>query len=163
MKTRTLFLLIGCVLSYGCDVLCPEYDTAECGQSPNLPIEAFEVTITTGDEATDMNIHLCWYLKSDSQSECAYLDYEWHDDFEAWQTDSFTVGLDSDIEVGDLESFYIYNSGGGFFEYSWEIAGLTLEAILPDGSSWLLYDESHIRCHNILNQEEVYTPLECPY
>jgi len=165
MKNTILCVICSAVMFFAnsCDVFCSDFKSAECGESPNQEIDAFEISITTGDEPTDMNIHLCWNRKSTTDRECAYLDNEWVDDFEAWQTDTFTVGLSEPIEVGDLESFHILNSGGGFLEASWEIAGITLLAILPDNSTWLLYDEPEINCHNDIYEDEVYWPMACEW
>ncbi|NMC71117.1 MAG: hypothetical protein GYA57_13765 [Myxococcales bacterium] len=149
-----LWLLLAGETGCGCG---PDYT---CGPAPALPISAFVVTIRTGDEGTDMDIHFCYKRRSEGDYSCTLLDSP-ANDFEAHQTDVFQIHLSTPIAVGDLDRFRIWNSGGGFFELSWEIDSIRIDGILADGTTVMLYKETGIG--DELYANESYYPERCSY
>jgi hypothetical protein len=150
------------LLTSACGIECSMYENAICGQAPVDPIEEFEVTITTGDEGTDRDVDLClnW---SDGDRRCITLDELLRDDFERWETDTYTENPGRLTEAGDLLFFEIHLEGGGVFDTSWEIVALTLVGILENGDTWLLYDEQQIECGKTIEAGESYRPMPCEY
>jgi hypothetical protein len=131
-----------------------------CGTAPTQPITAFVVTIRTGSEGTDMDIDFCYKRVSQSDYSCTLMDSSGND-FEAGQTDVFQINLSTPIAVGDLDRFKILNTGGGFFELTWEIASIRIDGILADGTTVTLYTETEI--DDDLYANEAYYPATCEY
>jgi len=157
-------LLLGCflvLLAPACELNCPRYETAVCGELLK-PIERFEVTITTGDEGTDRDVSLCLVF-SDGDHPCIVLDETLHDDFEKWQTDTFNISAGRTVEPGDLLFFEIELDGGGVFDTNWEIVALTLLGITADNETILLYDEQRINCGSEIEAGDSYEPMDCEY
>jgi hypothetical protein len=153
----TLLLVTGALaLQAGCGA------EVACGDPPDQPIQGFYVTTVTGDEPTDMNIHFCYSRKSGGGTfTCMNLDTPGNN-FERGQTDHFEVPAVPPVGVGDLDTFQIKNTGGGFFELSWDIRSLIVEAILEDGSRALLAEVIWDDDLN-LSKGETYTQSECAY
>jgi len=82
------------------------------------------------------------------------------DDFESGKTDTFTLSVPA-IAVGDFQEFSILNSGGGFLELSWDLAGLKLEAILESGTHHLMYDQPDVDTN--LKKGESYHADQCEW
>jgi hypothetical protein len=132
-----------------------------CGEPFPKPVNEFLVTLTTGDEATDMDIHFCYLRKSGGGWNCHNLDSS-ANNFERGMTETFTVPANPPVEVGDLENLRIKNAGGGFLEYSWDMKALTVEALLEGGSRHLLYEEYWDDSYN-LSRNEDYTQTMCGF
>ena len=79
------------------------------------------------------------------------------DDFEEFETDTYTIHVDP-IEPGMLDSFVIYNSSCYFYDNSWMIAALTVNALLESGDEQLLYDEPEITTSYTVSEGEAYYP-----
>lgn len=152
----TAALALGALSSLGCGG-----SEVTCGDPPPQPIHAFLVTTITGHEPTDMNIHFCYQRKSSPSFACENLDTAGNN-FERDQTDSFKVPVAPPIEEGDLQTFMVKNTGGGFFENSWDMKALTVEAQLADGQRHLLYEEVWDSSIN-LSRNETFIQESCGY
>jgi hypothetical protein len=131
----TAALALGTVLALGA---CDDFE-AECGGAPTEPIIGFAVTTVTGDDSTNANITFCYQRRSDGSEECELLDDPFADDFEQHEVNHFQVDVASPIAAGDLERFRLKNTGGGFLgNNSWDLVGLTVEAVLQSGPTVLL-------------------------
>ncbi len=136
-------------------------DTVEptCGQAPPLPIHGFVVTTVTGENATDMDIEFCVLRKSAADYECAELDTA-ADNFEEWQTDTFQLSFEP-IAAGDLEAFKVRNVGGGWFESSWDMHSITVQAVLAEGEPVLLYQAENVDVN--IEEGEAYHMDDCTF
>jgi hypothetical protein len=150
-------------MACGCGVFCTEHETAVCGEPPAEAIHRLRVAVTTGAEATDMNIFFCLLRHGAEYSECTQLDRTFANDFESWQTDEFEFVVDPALEPGQLERFYIHVGDASLFDDSWEIAGLVVHGLFADGTPVLLYEEPQIDCHDHISDDGVYRPAACDY
>ena len=108
-----------------------------------------------------MDIHFCYLRRSGGGWVCHNLDTP-DNNFERGMTESFNVPAIPPIDVGDLENIRIKNVGGGFLEYSWDMKGLTVEALLQGGGSHLLYEVFWDDAYN-LSRNEAYTQTSCSF
>lgn len=148
------------VLAYGC---CDTHGSARCGTPAAETIASLAVTTVTGTDGTDANIYFCIVRASSGAPECFDLDTA-RDDFEAHQTDTFTVSFGTPIAIGDLRGFYIENRGGGVFGNNWDLVGLRVEATGISGARWDIYTEPSIGCGDEqVDSGATWRPVACAY
>lgn len=164
LKQRRNIAIIPLLL--GAQACCVEYETAECGVAPDVPLEGFMVTTTTGSDASDADIYFCVEFK-DGQERCEELSGI-GDDFDAHETDEYMISLS--VEPGQLAGFYVHNRGGAPFDNrlgltdgnDWSLAGLRIQGLTSDGRALKLYDEPEI-CSSHLEASDRYRPMGCVY
>lgn len=114
--------------------------TLECGSAPDEAIESFQVTVKTGDDATDADIYFCIERVSAPERDCTKLGNDLEDDFDEDSTQDYTVT--TAIDAGDLARLWIENRGDApdlsFDGDDWELDGLRVVAQHPTGSTLLV-------------------------
>ncbi|MFN2165634.1 MAG: hypothetical protein ACK2U9_05195 [Anaerolineae bacterium] len=144
----------------GCHSTCHD-DVATCGQSPSEPIVGFRITITTGDEGSFSDIKFCYQRKSEDSGACWLMDKGvLYNDFQAHQTDTYTVHFDP-IAVGDFDRFWVWNDT--VIDDWWDIAAIEVTALLASGAESLLYQDDYIDCQFDIGPDEYYIPKSCDY
>ena len=102
--------------------------TAEACNVPDEELSGFEITITTGDVATDADIFLCVERYSDANRDCTRLDEVGVDDWDVGSIGTYRVM--STVAAGDLAGIVLENRGDApdlsFDGNSWELEAVRL-------------------------------------
>ncbi len=156
--SRPLLATLALALGTGC------FSSAavECGDSPDEAIDSFQVTVGTGDDATDADIYFCITRISDAARDCVQLgDGVLEDDFDEGATQDYDVALS--VDAGDLDSLWIENRGDApglsVDGDDWELASLRVTARTASGST-LLVDAEDLGLQ--VDAGDDYEP-ECSY
>lgn len=110
---------------------------AACSRAPAGPcdvpaeaIEGFEITISTGSDATDADIYFCIARHSDASRDCTRLDTLGVDDWDSGSIETYMVT--SAVAPGDLAGVSIENRGDApdisFDGNDWTLDGVRLVA-----------------------------------
>jgi hypothetical protein len=159
MRTARLVMVLGmCASACGGD-----------DDDPPPPVIGLAVVTTTGTEATDADISLCYFRFDRQERECHLLDVSDRDDFQAAAVDSFVVPLHDPIEVesyGDLPGFtqveLVNEPTNIIFPVpdDWGLTAFSLTLRLGDRSEILLCDEIDVDV--TVTQTGLYLPPSCP-
>src|SRR5687768_14587493 len=120
---------------------CRGTDEAHClldDLEPGLQVASVEVTTTTGRDGTDSDVFLDLEVRGGAD-QGLYLDDVSSDDFEAFTTDTFVVGVSS-FPVEDLEGMQIRKESSLFEAGDWTLDALTIVFLDEDGASHVVYD-----------------------
>jgi hypothetical protein len=143
----------------GATLVLPGCGTVECGAVPQDAITAFQVTVGTGDDATDADIYFCITRVSDPSRDCTKLGIEGIDDFDDGSIEDYEVPVA--VDGGDLDRVWIENRGDApdlsVDGDDWELASLRVVAI-TDGGNVLLFDAQDLGLR--VDEGDEYDP-EC--
>ncbi|MCO4773463.1 MAG: hypothetical protein KDA24_25750 [Deltaproteobacteria bacterium] len=108
----------------------------ECTSAPDEAIESFQVTIKTGDDATDADIYFCITRFSAAERDCTKLGLDLDDDFDEGATQDYTVT--TAVDAGDLDGLWVENRGDApdlsLDGDDWELEALRVVAQTASGS-----------------------------
>ena len=140
---------------------CPDNSVVECGDAPEEAIDSFQVTIGTGDDATDADIYFCITRVTDAARDCVQLGEGFEDDFDEGATADYDAA--QTVDAGDLDSLWLENRGDAptlsMDGDDWELDTFRVTAITASGST-LLVEATELALS--MDAGDEYEP-ECSY
>lgn len=135
-----------------------------CSRAPAVPcdvpaeaLEGFEITISTGSDATDADIYFCIARISDASRDCTRLDTLGVDDWDSGSIETYTVT--SAVAAGDLAGVSIENRGDApdisFDGNDWTLDGVRLVARTAS-TGLLVFNEQDMDFY--MDSGDVWTP-----
>ena len=150
LLTLPLLALAGCFTS-----------PITCGEAPAEAIDSFQVTIGTGDDATDADIYFCITRVSDAARDCVKLGIAGEDDFDEGSTEDYEVALA--VDAGELDRLWIENRGDApdlsLDGDDWALESFRVIARTASGSTLLVETET---LRLLLDDGDEFEP-ECEY
>ena len=133
LRVYALLAAIAATATVGCDDIC--------GDLPNEDITHFDVTITTGSDATDADIFFCAELSS-GDKRCEKLGNRLVDDWDVGETGEYRA--DVSVKAGKLARVGIENRGDApsfsFDGNDWELEDLKIVARTTGDGSHVIVD-----------------------
>lgn len=157
--TRSLGLILGCLALVGC---AEPFENATCGDLPSQDIDGFSVRVATGSNQSDADIYFCVDHTASATPVCGELDHFGEDDFREGSIGEYSLSLQ--VPANSLRDIWLENRGTSnplVLNIEWGIASLTVVALLADGTSSVVYEDSDIVADNDIDAGERYVTMDC--